>query len=380
MLMSYKYRRIASYFLVPLMVVYTFGSSLSYGGEVWVNTKASQEEYSSDNSSYGTEYNESSSFKGSTKKTTLGASASSSADPSSSLAANAGSGVDINVNTCTGQLEVNLECLKISGVTDDCSIDLSLSNSGSDNKVYGFPKGWTPNLSYVDTNQIRGKKHLYINGSKKYACATNDPGGSGLVYYPNRGVKFEVLSNGYKFTDFSNGTCQNFDSYGKLTSESDVFGNTISYEYRAGSQSPTDGSTKLTGIIDSYGHKIGVNPGNNLVTLTTPSPDSKVISLDLGSDVKLIRDREGRITTIDYSNSTKTVVTYPTGLQVTYTYGNGPTIPTSKGDTPSTAVVSAIQNYQGETLSVVKYDYNPLGNNRNSFLGAGAGGNGGSCL
>lgn len=371
MLTSQTFRKRTSYILIPLMVVYTFAPNFMYGAQ------------SSGNDS-----------------------SSSAPSPSTSMASNGGGGgVSADVSPLTGQLSLKFSCIALSGKSDDVNIDFSVTSGGEPGKkIYNFPAGCVPNLSYINTETE--PKVLYIDGSQRYVVELDTrKAASGLKYFKNYGVlKFEAPSDAekssdpklkapgwlggdyaYILTSLSKGTQQYFDYFGKLMGEGDRFGNHVRYAYEqlSDKQNFTAYNARLAkenGIIDSYGQKIGFDYGSGAITVTAPDGRKAVVDFSgYRSDKPRISvtNLMGRTTTMYYSKTEAGQVNsieYPGGLSATYEYSAN-TLPYTfngrtyyfKGVTKVTQTDNSPNNANSRVV-ITSYDYNAL-RDGHSFAG-----------
>jgi len=301
MLTSQTFRKRTSYILIPLMVVYTFAPNFMYGST------------SPGNDSSGA-----------------------APSPSTSMASNGTSGVSAEVSPLTGQLSLTFNCITLPGLSDDVGIDFSITGGGEPKrKIYNFPEGCTPNLSYINTEK-ESHKILYIDGSQRYVIDLFSMGKteSGLKYFKNYGVlKFETSSStspkapdflgkdgyAYVLTSLAKGSHQYFDYYGKLIGGDDRFGNHVSYAYKqiSPNQNFTPYNAILSGrdqsdtksqpgIIDSYGQGIDFSYGSGKITVTAPDGRKAVVDFSQYRSDKpqiSVTNLTGRTTTMYYSKT-----------------------------------------------------------------------------
>ncbi len=307
-------------------------------------------------------------------------SASKKAKPSDSFAANAISGIGAEVNRQTGQLDINIKCFELPGVTDEMDASLSLARHdvlpGDDSTVYKLPSGWKWDIDYVDVKN----KILNISGN---ANLTIDPRWtpSGLRFIKNRMFKIEELSAeaplpydkrkySYRFS-MIDGSGRYFDRFGRLICSDDRFGNHILYYYDADDYIEKCGLLK---IVDSYGQSIDFSYSGGLpakeVVITMPDKRTAVCSFNItptyDSNVALVSP-DGRKAVLKLLPDGRVrEIVYPSGGSVFYEYkDNAISYMLVKGEQPkyfpAVCTVTEDPKSEGSAKMITDYDYRSSG-------------------
>jgi len=161
------------------------------------------------------------------------------------------------------------------------------------------------------------------------------PGGAGSTFTfngPTDAVYFTMAKGSFIVED-THGNKRTFDNSGKITSESDRFGNTTTYTY--------NGSNQLTNITDATGHYVDI-------TYYSTTGRVKDVTDDSGRKVEFIYNYFGQLA------KWKTPVSgeYPAGRTYQYLYTNG-----SSTGTLNDNLIAAIDP-KGQTWLKVEYDAN----------------------
>ncbi|NEW08355.1 hypothetical protein GK047_20360 [Paenibacillus sp. SYP-B3998] len=209
----------------------------------------------------------------------------------------------------------------------------------NDEKLFPIGKGWTWNISYVESSG--SNKFLHLGGSGVYKIdATNN-----LVGYPWKDLTFATSSasrNGqtaaYVLTSLQK-VSQYFNSQGQLIQIADAYENVINFTY---TNDASYGSV-LSTITDAIGNTITITYSTSSVVITKGTQTVTYYKTSMNGKELLsqVVDAVGRATTFDYSikdaqfnlvgttpNTSNpyallTGVTHPTGSKSIYTYEDG---------------------------------------------------------
>ncbi|MFC0211110.1 RHS repeat domain-containing protein [Paenibacillus chartarius] len=210
-----------------------------------------------------------------------------------------------------------------------------------DESMYPIGKGWSWNLSYIETSGADKFLHLADSGVFKIDSSNN------LLGYPWKDLTFAsdttvtvgTATSAYSLKSIQ-GISQYFDASGHLIQIKDTYNNTIQFTW---STDPTYG-TVLTKITDAINNAITITYGTHKVVLTKGSMNVtyyKTIQNEKELLTQVI-DPIGRATTYDYAikdayfnllgttPTTKnpyallTGVIHPTGAKTVYTYESTP--------------------------------------------------------
>lgn len=312
---------------------------------------------------------------------------SSSVSASDSQASN--SSFSAEVNSQTGQVSITLQVLKLSGVTSDMDIALSIKNSGINNCIYNLPSGWSMDIPFVDT--VAGK--VYPSPGENYIIDDTfesvEGYKSGLRYYTSKDIKFTQGYGTFQGTEYYykleklDGTKRYFDFNGKYLGFEDRFGNyiTLSYTQVNSGKDFTAYNAQLSQIRDSYGQTIKFSASGSAenwsITYTTTMPDGRTATADCQDNVLTITSTTGRVTKATFKDGHLAQIDYDTGGRDTYEWSDS-AIPYSYNNLSSTGYISAVTqvtkdpspgNSNSGDEMVTQYNYCVEGNNNYTGYG-----------
>ena len=248
-----------------------------------------------------------------------------------SQAYNASTFSDVNINAATGSVVYKYPVIQFEGVLQPFKLNLMFAEN--DKGMFGFSKGWSFDLDYID-NQV-----AHINGKTWQIDNTwHDCHGhaSGLKYLNHHGTEFHDHTTlrpipgaselYYRYSvSFKDGVIKYFSDQGLLLVSRDRFGNQVKFNYTAPVSSLYD--VKITKVTDNYGNQYHFNYEPGAIRILYPDGRQVIIYSKAGF-VKTIVDVRGqktKIAPIDYLGSRliKTIET-PEGLFSTITYSQLP--------------------------------------------------------
>lgn len=305
------------------------------------------------------------------KKRALEESADSSGSTSSSNANNYNA-LGYQVDPRTGKLQVNITPPTLPGFFGTVitpSIQYSQEDTLSGKQMLGLPLEWAYNFSFIYGSKV------FVNGQSSYYIDSGYE--SGLRYYTLKGLIFKEYGtpqslpygNGLTYTDvlyFLNGDNQYFDSYGRLVSIEDRFGNHVLFEYN---QNGNVYSSKLSKIINAYDQEIVFDYEADGITISYPTGVANNISFKYLTDKEsyLIgyQDPLGSLSQITNKgglvrNNLISKIISPNGLEVNFSYDvlkyyADP----NKSQFSRVDCISSIERISDDQTRITTYNYNP---------------------
>src|SRR6266542_3587979 len=236
-----------------------------------------------------------------------------------------------SVNPATGNLVLQAHDLSLNGTGLDLNIDRYYNSLASGFEQLG---GAAMGPDWVLGTGMDVYLQVFADGSVVYHA----PGGhavlflwDGTKYTPPDGIDGDLVKNAnstYTLTFRGDGSKQNFDVNGNLTSEVDANGNTITVTTVSGGPCCGTGY-HTTQITDTKGHvtSFTYNGSGYLTQVTDPSNRLYKYAYDASgrvtSIIRVTGGGTGPTTTITYNDSASppnTVITDPNGHNTTYYY------------------------------------------------------------
>ncbi len=273
--------------------------------------------------------------------------------------------MSLGINVANGNMVLQNTDLNIHGTGVDELLARTYNNSDSEYSPSLPGSGWK--LGLLDTKLDLG--HVYAPNAPDVTYI--DPTGAHYVYDGNGtggfvtppGVDAPLTKNadGTFVLAFRDGSKENFDSYGNLTSTADKNGNRIAINYNGGTNLPatsvtdsqgrvtnlTYSSSILSSVTDSSGRTVtyGSDVSGNLTSATDAAGKTTTYAYDSNGNLNQITDPAGHVTNIAYEpllrgrvTSVTRVTNNSTGAGDTTTYAyNAPstTIPNTSGGCPA---------------------------------------------